>query len=203
MIRLAKGPGESNPADLGTKHVTEDTMIKHLTGVSCEFRDGRPDCSSKIISSTYATTTSSLSTSTSTITYTSAIPNKFSESRPGQRQTERNVMSAQQGVWTKGESGEWTRRDRGARALRGFQGCEAAGISIRQLQEYVVMNEHIGQVLPNVNPRGKSVKDPAFTARLNGPFDIVNRIGCKSSPQSILSVSVCHSSVRPSFSSTR
>ena len=51
QLRLAKEPGESNPADLGTKHLSEEVMVRHLTRMSCEFRDGRPVSSSKVIAS--------------------------------------------------------------------------------------------------------------------------------------------------------
>ena len=46
---MAKEPGESNQADIGTKHFTEDVMLRHLTRLNCEFREGRPDSCAKVI----------------------------------------------------------------------------------------------------------------------------------------------------------
>ena len=42
QLRLAKEPCESNPADLGTQHLSEDVVLRHLSRMSCEFRSGRP-----------------------------------------------------------------------------------------------------------------------------------------------------------------
>ena len=49
QIRLAKEPGETNPADLGTKNLTEEVMLRHLARMSCEYRDGSPESNAKVI----------------------------------------------------------------------------------------------------------------------------------------------------------
>ena len=47
QIRLAKEPGETDPTDIGTKHLAEEVMIRHLHRMSCEFGEGRPEASSE------------------------------------------------------------------------------------------------------------------------------------------------------------
>ncbi len=39
---LFKVKGEDNPADLLTKHLTREKMLRCLTFMSCEYREGRP-----------------------------------------------------------------------------------------------------------------------------------------------------------------
>ena len=39
--RFGKVKGEANPADLGTKHLKEDDLSKHLETLSCHYKEGR------------------------------------------------------------------------------------------------------------------------------------------------------------------
>ena len=41
QFELFKVKGEDNPADLLTKHLTRDKMLRCLTIMSCEYREGR------------------------------------------------------------------------------------------------------------------------------------------------------------------
>ena len=40
-LRMQKVKGESNPADLGTKHLREEDVLRHPEFLSCYFKEGR------------------------------------------------------------------------------------------------------------------------------------------------------------------
>ena len=58
-------------------------------------------------------------------------------------------------------------------------GCLEAGVPIEDVVEYVVYDENSRKVIANIGVRGKSCKDPSFTARIGGPKDIATRIVCR------------------------
>ena len=170
QIRLAKEPGETNPADLGTKNLTEEVMLRHLAKMSCEYRDGRPASSSKVIATV------------------------------GPERSSKSVRKevAKPGVWVQEGLGRWTKKDKGARALRGFQGCIEAGIELKDVIHYNVNDTYDGKVVAAVNVRGRKASDAAFTARLHKPTDIVTELICANvvnRPEKLL----CCSSVRRDF----
>ena len=47
QFELFKVKGEDNPADLLTKHLTRDKMLRCLTFMSCEYREGRAQVAPK------------------------------------------------------------------------------------------------------------------------------------------------------------
>ena len=51
MLKYIKSKGDSNPADILTKYVSKDILIKHLEAMSIGFEEGRaqecPELSSK------------------------------------------------------------------------------------------------------------------------------------------------------------
>ena len=44
VIRLFKHPGTENPGDICTKHVTNETIQKHLPQVQINYQEGRASC---------------------------------------------------------------------------------------------------------------------------------------------------------------
>ena len=143
-----------------------------MARMSCGFRDGRPESSAKILASTSRVRPSPESTAAN-------------QAKSETTSTARRRRSD----WSEGERGVWTRRDKGARALRGFQGCVEAGVHVEDVAEYTVYDERSHEVIANVGVRGKSGKDPSFTAKIDGPRDIITRIICRKTS------SVC----RPNF----
>ena len=88
-----------------------------------------------------------------------------------------------------------TRQDRGARALRGFQGCMQAGLPNEDVSEYTVYDAHTYKVIANVQVRGKHAKDPTFTARLDGPKDMMTQVVCRKERPPCMPVSSLNSVV--------
>lgn len=107
QIRLANESGETSPADIGTNHPSEEVMTRHLNRMSCAFREGRPDVNTRFLSS-------------------------CAESRPSAPPTSSKPCASKisRGVWVAESEGAWTRRDKGVRALRGFQGCTEACVDL-------------------------------------------------------------------------
>ena len=48
LLLIQKISGSQNPADLMTKHVAEDKILKYLALMVLEFRDGRPDSAAQL-----------------------------------------------------------------------------------------------------------------------------------------------------------
>ena len=49
VIQYSKVAGLENPADLGTKGLAFDAILKHVTFVQADFRDGRPELCPKVL----------------------------------------------------------------------------------------------------------------------------------------------------------
>ena len=165
QIKLAKEPGETNPADIGTKHLSEEVMLRHLRKMSCEFRDGRPDSSSKILNSLDGINQGA----------SRADACDVGRARP-------RVLKAGKapcGVWVREAEGRWMRKDKSARALRGFQGCAEVGNDLGSVVAYTVEDNCSGRVIANIGVKGKSIEHPEFVAKLNRPVDIISRIICR------------------------
>ena len=152
QIRLAKEPGETNPADIGTKNLSEEVMLRHLARMSCEYRDGRPEVSAKVLA--------------------------LSEPQACESLAPASEKLIKRGGWFRESDGRWMRKDKGARALRGFQGCAEAGIDIETVVGYVVEDNYSGKKLADIDVRGRTIDDPVFIANFHRPVDIVSRITC-------------------------
>ena len=48
-FKLYKYPGNINPGDLLTKHVTHEEIVKHVNNFGLQFRDGRADSAPQLI----------------------------------------------------------------------------------------------------------------------------------------------------------
>ena len=90
-VKLGKVKGEQNPADLGTKHLTEEVMLRHLARMNVELRDGRASIATKLL-------------------------NVEKYPSPTCRPQRESVVY---GKWLKLSGGIWCRIEKNARALRG------------------------------------------------------------------------------------
>ena len=146
-ITLGRVKGENNPADLGTKHLTEETMLKHTRTMNQHFVDGRAGAASKLLKSLALARAPRLP-----LLWTGEIP---------------------PAVWQKKNGGTvWTRVYRGARALRGAEEELGPGLSWNKVVRYKAVDTATGETLEDCDVTKVAANEPRLHRRLPRPVDL-------------------------------
>ena len=93
-IRLEKVHGEKNPADLGTKYLSEEVTVKHLLKMNYGFADGRAQTAARLL-------------------------NELTEVRVPRLPKLWDLRETASHPWVKESASRWARTYKNARALRG------------------------------------------------------------------------------------
>ena len=143
-IQLSKVKGLRNPADVGTKHLSEDLIVAHLRTMGAQFESGRAETAPELLFTL--------------------------DEAHGAPSSSRRVTRQQRRSWTSIARGTWSKEFKGARALRT---TDSDGPSWDQVIHCHVEDKHSGEVLFNRFVGDTHRSDPTLHAVFKCPRDIV------------------------------
>ena len=146
-IKLGKVKGEKNPADLGTKHLSEEVLCRHLKAMSMDFAEGRADAASKLLCGLEQTRRPK-------------VPRAwwdFGRRGSGALQVEKGSLS---------------KLYKGARALRGAEDHLRQGVKWEDVVRYRALDKSNGEVIMDIDVTDVAMDDPRLHTKLHRPVDL-------------------------------
>ena len=142
-ISLHKIKGEKNPADLGTKHLSEEAICRHIEAMSMAYVEGRATSANRLIESL--------------------------EMVRRIRLPERWSPFAKQNGWKMKSGDTWSKAYKGARALRPR---DEGAPSWSEVSHYTARDRSTGMILLSLDVRDVREDHPALRKKLVRPCDL-------------------------------
>ena len=171
-LTLSKIKGENNPADLGTKHLTEETMLRHVRMLSQSFAEGRAEVASKLLNSLVLVRVPKLP-----LLWTGEVQSKG---------------------WSKGAgTNVWTRTFKNARALRGAEEWLCPKVTWSDVVSYRAVDTATGETLEHCDVLNLAADDRRLHRKLARPVDLSVELEVRANAASEVAPSEEGSSVDP------
>jgi len=142
-LKIEKVKGEKNPADLGTKHLGEEVLTRHMHAMNLDFAEGRASTATKLLSVVERSR------------------------RPGLPRDWKG--SAQEDGWTLNASSEWQKTFKNARALRAR---DPSGPEWRRVTRYTASDEKTGETFLALDVHDVREDDRRLHTILSRPCDL-------------------------------